>query len=116
VTETEAPARRRVRRGEGEVTQWPRGVASYVPRGPEDAVPDPEEDRLRNRLLLAGRLIALLQAEGRNVEPYLQELRSMQRALQDGDRTGASNRVERLLGALDALVGPSGPPTDRPVR
>ena len=106
VTETEGSPRRRVRRGEGEVTQWPRGVVSYVPRGPEDEVPDPEEDRLRNRLLLAGRLIGVLRTEGRNVEPHLRELRAIERAVREGDRAGATIRADRLLGELDAVLAP----------
>jgi len=96
------PRRRRVRRGEGEVTSWPRGVASYVPAGPADAVPDPAEDRLTNRWLLAGRLVGLLRARGEAVDGLLVDLRRAEAALRRGDRAEASVLVDRLLAALDA--------------
>jgi len=104
-----APARRRVRRGEGEVTDWPRGVASYVPAGPDDAVPDPSEDRLTNRWLLAGRLVGLLRARGEPVDALLAELRAAEAALRAGDRAAAAARVDRLLATLDALGTSSAP-------
>jgi hypothetical protein len=46
--------RRPVRRGEGEVSQWPRGLVEYVTRGPVDeGVPSEDEDRTGQRLRLA---------------------------------------------------------------
>jgi hypothetical protein len=81
-------------------------VASYVPQGPEDATPDPEEDRIRNRLLLAGRLIGILRSQGVEVDRYVRELRSIERSFQDGDRVGAATAVDRLLGVLDAFGSP----------
>ena len=100
------PARpsRRVRRGEGEVTQWPRGLVDYVPARTEDAVPDPEEDRLRNRLLLAARLAGILERRGVNVEPLRSDLRSAEEASRRGDRESALRAVDRLLAALDRAL------------
>jgi hypothetical protein len=99
------PRRRRVRRGEGEVTEWPRGLVSYVARGPVDATPDPEEDRLVNRARLAGRLIALLDARGHPTAGAVAELRRVDAELRDGDRASAAQRLDRLLGELDRRAG-----------
>lgn len=87
------------------MTQWPRGVVSYVPRGPEESAPDPEEDRVRNRLLLAGRLIGLLRSRGAEVDRHVRELRSIERTFREADRADAAARVDRLLGELDARLG-----------
>jgi len=99
--------RRRVRRGEGEVTQWPRGLTGYVATGPEDAVPSAEEDRTTNRLLLAARLLGLLRSQGRDVERELGALRAAEGALARGDRVDAARRIDRLLAELDAPAGPT---------
>ncbi len=101
MTEAGTPPPKRVRRGEGEVTEWPRGLVEYVPSGVPEATPDPGEDRTRNRLELAGRLIALLRAQGQPVDRELRELRSAQAAFDAGDRSDARDRVEQLLGELE---------------
>jgi len=84
------------------VTQWPRGLVGYVPSGDQDATPDPEEDRVRNRLLLAGRLIAVLRARGLGVDAEVAQLREAQTVFDQGGREEAGARVDRLIGALDA--------------
>jgi hypothetical protein len=97
-----APAkRRRVNRGEGEVTEWPRGLSGYVPTGPDDASPSAEEDRTGNRLRLAARLLALLRAQGRDVDREIRELREAERAFEGGEKTEAARRIDRLLGEID---------------
>jgi len=107
-----APPPRRVRRGEGEVTQWPRGLADYVPARRPDGTPDPEEDRTRNRLLLAGRLIGLLRSRGADVAPAIVTLRALEAAFRDGEREGVATRLDRLLGELDArLADGAAPPS-----
>lgn len=93
--------RRRVERGEGEVTQWPRGLTGYVASGPEDATPDPEEDRTGNRLRLAARLLALWRSEGHDVEREVRELAGAQHAYDSGDKVAATRRVDRLFAELD---------------
>jgi len=103
VAESEpAPRRRRVRRGEGEVTQWPRGLVDYVPAGPDDAPPSPEEDRIANRLALAARLLATLRARGEAVEREIGWLSEARRHLAAGERAAAAQQVDALLGALGA--------------
>jgi len=102
VTDTSGSKRaRRVARDEGEVTQWPRGLVDYVPKGEPDAAPSPDEDRTRNRLLLAARLLSLLRARGENVDRQVADLAVAERAFAAGDRRRATELVERLLGELD---------------
>ena len=93
--------RRRVRRGEGEVTEWPRGLVDYVAKGPEDDAPSLEEDRTLNRLRLAGRLLAVLRSERKDVAREVRELRAAEAAFRSGDRTRAGRLVDELLGELD---------------
>lgn len=95
-------ARRRVARGEGEVTEWPRGLVEYVPSGEEDQGPSPDEDRTGNRLVLAARLLGILRARGENVDRELGVLRAAERAYVAKDRPRATELVERLLGALES--------------
>ena len=110
--ESSSTPRRSVRRGEGEVTEWPRGLLEYVPKGPEDATPSPEEDRTRNRLLLAARLLAVLRSRGEEVDREVALLTSAERALKAKDAARATREVEALLADLDRRtrsVPPSGP-------
>lgn len=95
------PPRRGVRRGEGEVSQWPRGLVEYVTRGPEDeGLPPEEEDRTAQRLHLASRLISVLRARGIEVAPFVARLRDADAVYRSGDRGGAMRRVDELLGDL----------------
>jgi hypothetical protein len=90
-----------VRRGESEVTQWPRGLVDYVPSGAAEESPSPEEDRTGNRLRLAARLIGLLRAAGENVDRELAALAEAERAYAAKDHARATELVEALLGVLD---------------
>jgi hypothetical protein len=101
--EPDPPARRRVHRneGDGEVTQWPRGVVGYVPAGPPDEMPSAEEDRTANRVQLAGRLLAVLRSQGRPVDDLLPRLRAAEEAVAAGDRPRAAMLVDRLIAELD---------------
>jgi hypothetical protein len=103
-----ASKRRRVARGEGEVTQWPRGLTSYVPSGPADTPPSPDEDRLANRLDLAAKLLGVLRSQGTPVDVRLAELRAAEEAFRSGDRALASRRVEQMFAALGES-SPAGP-------
>jgi hypothetical protein len=105
----DAPGRRtRVRRGEGEVTQWPRGLAEYVPSGVAERPPDPDEDRILNRIALAGRLIAVLRSRGTDVDREVEALRAAEATFRGGDRAEATRLLDALLGALDR-AGETGP-------
>ncbi len=92
------------------MTQWPRGLLDYTTGATPDAGPDPEEDRTGNRIRLAARLIGLLRAEGRDVEAELAQLHEAEAAYAAGRRAEATERVERLLGAL----GPTAASRERP--
>lgn len=98
----EGISRRRIRRGEGEVTQWPRGLLDYRSVGPEDTPPSPEEDRLANRIALAARLLSIRRSEGREIDGAIEALRAAERALAAGDRATATAIVERVLARLGA--------------
>jgi hypothetical protein len=102
--------KRRIARGEGEVTEWPRGLVDYVPAGGEEGTPSPDEDRTGNRLSLAARLLGILRARGEDVERELALLRAAKRAYAANDRARATEIVERLLGELDSRVRPAGSP------
>ena len=95
-----------MRRGEGEVTQWPRGLVAYVPKGPADAAPSLEEDRTLHRLELAARLVAVLRSRGEPMDPELALLSGAEEAWRAGDREGARRTVEGLLADLDARTRP----------
>jgi hypothetical protein len=95
------PSRRRTRRGEGEVTDWPRGLAGYTTTGPPDATPEAEEDRTLNRLRLAARLLGLLRAEGVETAALAAELAAVERLRAGGSRAEAARRVELLLARID---------------
>ena len=101
------PKRRRVVRGDGEVTQWPRGLSGYVAKGPEDETPSPEEDRTGNRLRLAARLLSVLRSQGRDVDREVRELTAAERAYADGDKATATRRVDRLFADLDERRPPA---------
>lgn len=104
----EDPNRRRVRRGEGEVTEWPRGLTGYVPAGPADALPPADGDRTANRLAFAARLLGLLRARGQDVDREVDALRSAEAALARGDRGAAARRVDDLLAGLEGRMPRAG--------
>ncbi len=105
------PARRpAVRRGEGEVTDWPRGLVAYVPTTPDSVDRDPEEDRGTNRQKLALRLLDLEAGSGRSVDRARARLRRAARLRADGRRSEADAEVEAVLGELLDPTGAPRPP------
>jgi len=99
--EAPADARRRVRRGESEVTEWPRGLVDYVPSDEPERAPSPEEDRDLNRLKLAARLLGSARAQGRPVEAAVARLRQAERAFREGDRTEGRRLVGEVIDEVD---------------
>jgi hypothetical protein len=83
------------------VTQWPRGVTGYVPSGPEDEVPSPEEDRLTNRVRLAARLLAVVRGQGRDVDRIVRQLAEAEAALRAGDPPRATRLLDGVLAELE---------------
>ena len=105
---TEEPpkgGRRRVRRGEGEVTEWPRGLVDYLPSGAPDGVPSPDEDRDLNRLRLASRLLGFARAHGHTVDAAVTRLRQAERAFREGDREKGRRIVDDVLSEVERLTG-----------
>ncbi|MEM0129058.1 MAG: hypothetical protein QXG65_02680 [Thermoplasmata archaeon] len=93
---------RPVRRDEGEVTNWPRGLAGYVPRpeAPDQGPPGAEEDRVAQRIVLACRLTALARSAGRDDPGWDEEIRRAREAYARGDRKEARARTEAVLARL----------------
>lgn len=96
--------RRRVRRGEGEVTEWPRGLVDYLPRGDPDRAPSPEEDRDLNRLHLAARLLGFARSHGHSVDGAVARLREADRAFRAGDRASGRRIVEQVITEAEDLA------------
>ena len=87
------------------MTEWPRGLVGYVPSGGPERAPSPEEDRDRNRLQLAARLLAVLRSEGRSVEGPLARLREAEHAFRSGDREVGRRLVDQVLAEVEATKG-----------
>jgi len=103
VSDEPAPhARRRVRRGEGEITEWPRGLVDYTPTGPADQAPSPEEDRDLNRLRLASRLLGFARAQGEAVDSAVARLHEADRAFRAGDRATCRRLVDDVITEVEA--------------
>jgi hypothetical protein len=105
---TEEPpkgGRRRVHRGEGEVTEWPRGLVDYVPSGAPENAPSPDEDRDLNRLRLASRLLGFARSQGYPVERAIGRLREADRAFRAGDRANARRIVDDVLSEVERVTG-----------
>lgn len=82
------------------MTEWPRGLVGYVPTGPEDATPSPEEDRTANRLRLAARLLSVLRAGGADVDRQVRALADAQASYAKGDTLRAGRLVDELIAEL----------------
>lgn len=99
-----------MRRGEGEVTEWPRGLVDYLPSGAPDETPSPDEDRDLNRLRLASRLLGFARAQGLAVEPSVARLREADRAFKEGDRAKGRRIVDEVVSEVERIVaGETGP-------
>ncbi|HKN06208.1 MAG TPA: hypothetical protein VJ021_01195 [Thermoplasmata archaeon] len=97
--------RRRVHRGEGEVTEWPRGLVDYLPSGAPEETPSPEEDRDLNRLRLASRLLGFARSQGHSVEGAVGRLREADRAFRAGDREAGRRIVDDVLSEVERVTG-----------
>jgi hypothetical protein len=101
--------RRRVRRGEGEVTEWPRGLVDYLPSGAPEGAPSSEEDRDLNRLRLASRLLGFARAHGHSVEGAVARLREADRAFREGDRAKGRRITDDVLSEVEKVTGADTP-------
>ena len=89
---------------EREVSERPRGLVSFVAPGPPDEPTPPEEDRLRNRILLVTRLASVHDRSGGEVDEALILLRRATEALEAGDRVEATALVNAAAGRLDRSI------------
>lgn len=105
---------RRVRRGEGEVTEWPRGLADYVPSGEPEGTPSPEEDRDLNRLNIAARLLGTARSKGHNVDDAVGRLREADAAFRRGDRARGRRLVDAVIDTVERLPPTPAPEPGRP--
>ena len=103
--------RRKVRRGEGEVTEWPRGLVDYTPTGVPESAPSPDEDRDQNRLRIAARLLGFARAKGLDVDAAVHRLREADRAFRAGDRATGRRLVDEVTSEVETLVGADTPPS-----
>lgn len=87
--------------GEPELAEFPRGLVGYVPLGDRGHATPPEEDPLRNRVVLIERLRDVRASAGWEVEPSSVLLREARAALDAGDRTTARARVDRAHALLE---------------
>ncbi|MHB1435298.1 MAG: hypothetical protein ACYCPN_02480 [Thermoplasmata archaeon] len=105
-----AEKRPAVRRGEGEVRDWPRGLVAYVPATPDSVDRDPEEDRGTNRQRLALRLLDLQARAGGSVDRARARLGRAARLRTEGRSAEADAEVEAVLGELLDPTGALRPP------
>ncbi len=95
-----ADDRLRAAEPERALSEWPRGLVGYVPRGPVGLPPDREEEPVANRLLLVHRLLELRRSEGWPVEALVARLAEAEAAYRAGDRGRAraiGDEVHRQL-------------------
>jgi len=84
----------------------------YVPTGEEGTPPSPEDDRDRNRLRIAARLIGVARAHGHSVDGEVSRLRAAEAALRQGDREKGRRIVEDVIGDLEKLTAGATPATE----
>lgn len=82
-------------REEVELTERPRGLVGYVPRGNRGVPPGPEEEALANRIRLVVRLLAVRESEGLVLEEARRGLERARQAYAAGDRATARLEVDR---------------------
>ncbi len=87
--------------GEPELSEWPRGLVGYVPKGERGHATSDEEDPLSNRLRLIGRLAAVRRSQGRDVSRAEALLGEADAALRAGDRRSARRRVDEAHALLE---------------
>jgi hypothetical protein len=85
-----------------ELREHPRGLVRYD--ADDRGVPTPEEDdAVRNRLLLAARLVAVAASEGLDVSSVVARLRRAHDALEEGDRARAVVLGDGALDEIDRM-------------
>lgn len=95
---------------EPELSEFPRGLVGYVPRGARGAPTAREEEPVANRLLLVNRLLQVRRAQGHDVDRLLPRLQEAEAAYARGDRLAARRLGDLVLGELERMgARPGGP-------
>ncbi|MCI4330320.1 MAG: hypothetical protein L3K19_00530 [Thermoplasmata archaeon] len=97
---------------ETELTEFPRGLVGYVPRGARGSPPPREEEPLANRMLIVERLWEVRRSDGYDVQPLLPALHEAEAAYRAGDRGRARRLVDQVHTALEALEQTGSPPRE----
>lgn len=87
-----------------ELSEHPRGLVGYVPRGERGRPPERAEEPLSNRLVIVERLLSVVAARGERVEVLAAELARAEQAYLAGDRELARRLCDRVHAELDRLV------------
>lgn len=95
---------------EPELTELPRGLVGYVPKGGAGVPISEDEDPLRNRLILLGRIATILARGGRDCTGAIQELTEADAALGRGERGEARARGTAAQVLLEAVARSSSQP------
>jgi hypothetical protein len=100
-------ASRRLDAGESELelSERPRGLVDYVPRGDRGRPPERGEEPLSNRLLIVQRLYSVVAASGRPVGNLATTLARAERAYVAGDRGLARRLCDEVHAELDRIAG-----------
>ncbi len=94
---------RKARRVEVELTEVPRDLVDYVPRGDRGAAPSREGDALSNRLVLVARLLQLRGSQGYSVDRLIPKLNEAEGAYRRGDRSTARRLMDRVHSEIEEL-------------
>ena len=88
--------------GEPELSEFPRGLVSYVARGDRGDPTPEDDDPLANRIRLVSRLIEVRRSGGHPVEPWVRALREAQSAYEAGDRRRARALCDATLAEVES--------------
>ena len=97
--------------GEPELSEFPRGLVSYVPTGDRGHPTPEEEEPIANRIRLVSRLIEVRRSQGRDVQPWVGALNAARDAYASGDRARARRLTDEVLRAVEG-AGRDPPPTE----
>lgn len=100
-------------RAESELTEFPRGLIGYVPRGDPGVPRTDEEDPLANRIRLLARLADVAALGASELEAARGELRAAEAALRGGDRAAARRAADAAHRIIEGAARP-GPDGARP--
>jgi hypothetical protein len=92
--------------GEPELSEFPRGLVGYVPKGDRGHPIPEDEEPVANRIRLVARLIEVRRSEARDVEEWVRALREAQAAYQSGDRARARRLCDAVLREVETELPP----------